>query len=211
MTLDDILDKIPSLLALRSDVDSEQLKDAIREAAIAMAMDNRLFTKEYRIDLQCCTGDYLLEECEVQPFLIESVCLYDCALDQCGNNKPQCTQLSPQLGEWCQVYGTRFRFVPPSKIEIKPVDRLSGVLSVTAATHPNYDACSIPDEYFTTYGRLFRKYIEAYVHQLSGKERDSGLAQLRGQEAIRLGTRAFVTKYVSAPTLITTQRKKRFV
>ena len=76
MTLDEILDKIPSLASLRGDIDSAQIKDAIREAAIAMAQDNRLFTKTYLIDLQCCTEEYLLEECEVQPFLIEAVCLY---------------------------------------------------------------------------------------------------------------------------------------
>lgn len=210
MTLDEILDKIPALQGMRNDVDSEQIKDAVREAAIAMAMDNRLFTKQYLIDLQCCTEEYLLEECEVQPFLIESVCLYECELDQCGNHKPKCIQPTAQFGEWCHVYGTRFRFVPPSKIEIKPVDRLSGVLSVTSATHPTYDSCTIPDEYFNTYGRLFRKYIEANIHQLSGEKRDNGLAQLRAQEAVRLGTRAFVTKMVSAPTLVTTPRK-RFV
>jgi hypothetical protein len=165
ITLSDMFDRMPLLAEMRPDFLPEKLQSILLLASIKIAERARILERTYEFDLQCCTGEYLLDESEERVIKITQICHFnhDIGLSDCGLSGREPFSMDNQ--KWCAIPscdGSRARFVPSRNIlEISPVSGLRGWLRVTATVAPNYDACEI-DETFST------MYRNAVFHESAG-------------------------------------------
>jgi hypothetical protein len=164
-TIPELFDRMPLLAEIRPDFLPDKIQALMLNAAIKIAERTRILERTYEFDLQCCTGEYLLDESEERIIKITQLCHFNSGTDTACCDTAGREPFTMASQKWCAIPscgGSRARFVPSRNIiEISPVSGLRGWLRITATVAPKYDACEIDD----VFSELYRN---ALFHETAG-------------------------------------------
>jgi hypothetical protein len=209
ISLSTLYDRMPLLADLRPDLLPDKIQATMLQAAIRFAEMSGVLERTYEFDLQCCTGEYLLDEFDERIVKITQLCLKNST--ECSGKEP--FKMANQ--QWCAIPGcggARARFVPSRNIlEVTPVSGLSGILRVSATVAPDYDAQEIDEVFASMYrNALFHETAAAimlFAGEFNSQAMSAHHARMAKQEYARIVTNKHTgysntTKIVKGPRLV---------
>jgi hypothetical protein len=190
ISLDDLLSRMPLLADLRPDLLPEKIAQAMLQASIKIAERTGVLERTYDIDLQCCTGEYLLDECEERVVKLTQLCHTSTTGGQSASKFAMANQ------GFCAIPGcggSQIRYVPSrTLIEISGSSGLTGVLKVTATVAPKFDASEIDEVFSELYRNALYHETAGAIMRFAGEHNNSNYAvhheRLAEQEIGRITT-----------------------